>query len=144
RSGSSGSCHTSSAQQQLVAPALGGVGVAVVHEHGDGAVQGVLHAVIHQGIVGGAIGGADDVQGQAVGGGHLNSLQAPGQVLGVTVVPHLLPDAGDGVEGRGLVDHGVDEVDAHPLPGLALQGLAGVGVVHRVVVELPAVDQHAL
>src|SRR5690606_8637823 len=61
-----------------------------------------------------------------------------------TVVPYAIPDAGDGMERRPLVDHRVDEVDPYALAGLGFQRDAGVGVVHRVVMEDLAVHQHAL
>src|SRR5690606_13390111 len=100
--GASWGIPPSLAQDQLVAAALGRVGVLVVHQHRNAAAHGVLHAVVDDGVVGGPIGGRDQVEDHAVRRSDLDGLHAVADVLRMPVVPHAVPDAGDGMHGGGL------------------------------------------
>src|SRR5690606_33343469 len=106
---------------EIAVTALGRVGIRVVHEHRDGTAHGVLHPVIDDGVVGGTVGRRHHVQDHAVGRPDLDGLHAVADVGGMAVVPHAIPDAGDGMHGRGFVDHGVDVVEAHTFTGLGFQ-----------------------
>src|SRR5690606_3567893 len=129
---------------QLVTTTFVGICVIMRHQYCDGSVHRFLHTVVDDGIVTIATFRRQHIQDHAVCRGNVHGLESVADVLGVTVVPHAVPDAGNRVQGNRLVDGRIDVENTYALAGFGFQCKAGVLIVYRVVVENLTVDQGVL